>query len=76
MRPSLHPQEGPIGGGEIFKSNAHGQEDKKPVAQLWQLSGRCPEGTIPVRRNQKATYAKKKPRNFPQLASFSNHEVP
>ncbi|XP_071912056.1 protein neprosin-like [Coffea arabica] len=74
MRPSLQPRKGPIGGGELFQSNAHGQEDKKPIAQLWQLGGRCPEGIIPVRRNQKARYAKKKHRNFPQLADFSNHE--
>ncbi|XP_071904848.1 protein neprosin-like [Coffea arabica] len=74
MRPSLQPRKGPIGGGELFQSNAHGQEDKKPIAQLWQLGGRCPEGTIPIRRNQKARYAKKEHRNFPLLAGFSNHE--
>nr|XP_027069376.1 uncharacterized protein LOC113694717 [Coffea arabica] len=76
MRPSLQPRKGPIGGGEPFKSNSHGQEDKNPINQLWQLGGRCPEGTIPIRRYQKARYAKKEHRNFPQLADFSNHEVP
>ncbi|XP_071927514.1 protein neprosin-like [Coffea arabica] len=78
MRPSLHPQKGPIGEGELFKSNAHGREDKKPFAQLWQLSGECPEGTIPITRNQKARnfkrYAKKKHKSFSQLDDPSTHE--
>ncbi|KAL7204292.1 hypothetical protein ACSBR2_017375 [Camellia fascicularis] len=51
MRPSYH-LEGLFGekNESIPKSN---EGISKAITQLWHLSGRCPEGTIPIRRTKK-----------------------
>ncbi|XP_038698979.1 uncharacterized protein LOC119996421 [Tripterygium wilfordii] len=45
MRPSVYPG-GPLGYMELEKGS-------KSFTQLWQLNGRCPQGTIPIRRISK-----------------------
>ncbi|KAK6162794.1 hypothetical protein DH2020_002635 [Rehmannia glutinosa] len=49
MRPSYHP-EGLISQSKKMTKNEIGP---KPITQLWHMNGRCPEGTIPVRRTRK-----------------------
>ncbi|KAL7204290.1 hypothetical protein ACSBR2_017373 [Camellia fascicularis] len=51
MRPSYH-LEGLFGekNESIPKSN---EGISKSITQLWHLNGRCPEGTIPIRRTKK-----------------------
>ncbi|XP_071927518.1 protein neprosin-like [Coffea arabica] len=51
MRPSFHPS------SELL--NAHGQENTNSITQSWQLSGKCPDNTIPILRNQNARKTKK-----------------
>lgn len=51
MRPNYHP-EGLIDEKKV--SNPQSNEGKsKPITQLWHLNGKCPEGTIPIRRTKK-----------------------
>ncbi|XP_071931591.1 protein neprosin-like isoform X1 [Coffea arabica] len=45
MTPSYHPE----GLEKLFNS----RNDEKPITQLWQLAGKCPQGSIPVRRGKK-----------------------
>ena len=51
MRPSFHPS------SELL--NAHGQETTNSITQSWQLSGKCPDNTIPIMRYQNARKTKK-----------------
>lgn len=44
LRPSYHPE------GLLFEEN---KVKEKPITQLWHMNGRCPEGTIPIRRTKK-----------------------
>ncbi|KAF5939264.1 hypothetical protein HYC85_023523 [Camellia sinensis] len=51
MRPSYHPE-------GLFEENKESipksnEGISKSITQLWHLSGRCPEGTIPIRRTKK-----------------------
>ncbi|KAA8525187.1 hypothetical protein F0562_006949 [Nyssa sinensis] len=55
------------------------------TSQLWQRSGNCPKGTIPIRRiqvkdrlqaNSTENYGRKKPRFFHQVAPFNDHKNP
>ncbi|KAE9459874.1 hypothetical protein C3L33_08222, partial [Rhododendron williamsianum] len=51
VRPNYHP-EGLIDEKKV--SNPQSNEGKsKPITQLWHLNGKCPEGTIPIRRTKK-----------------------
>lgn len=45
MRPTYDPQ------GD-FVTNQEKAKGSEPIAQLWHLKGRCPEGTIPIRRTK------------------------
>ncbi|GER57806.1 hypothetical protein STAS_35632 [Striga asiatica] len=45
MRPSYHP--------EKLLTESKNEVGPKPMAQLWHTNGRCPEGTIPMRRTKK-----------------------
>lgn len=79
LRPSYHPE-------ELFSgSKSRETETKpKPITQLWHMNGRCPEGTIPVRRIKKedlmrassvSTFGKKKRASMPlPKASFAAPE--
>ena len=51
MRPSFHPN------SELL--NAHSQENTNSITQSWQLSGKCPDNTIPIMRYQNARKTKK-----------------
>ncbi|KAE9621525.1 putative neprosin activation peptide [Lupinus albus] len=71
MRPNYHP-EGKIFGERKVSSNS------KHITQLWHQNGRCPKGTIPVRRTRKdeilransiQQFGKKKQKSFPQPKS-------
>lgn len=51
MRPNFHPE------GQVFDDSKltrrKGKADKNPpITQLWHLKGRCPEGTVPIRRTK------------------------
>ncbi|CAL5382314.1 unnamed protein product [Camellia sinensis] len=51
MRPSYHPE-------GLYKENKESipksnEGISKSITQLWHLNGRCPEGTIPIRRTKK-----------------------
>ncbi|KAG5538953.1 hypothetical protein RHGRI_019487 [Rhododendron griersonianum] len=51
VRPNYH-SEGLIDEKKV--SNPQSNEGKsKPITQLWHLNGKCPEGTIPIRRTKK-----------------------
>lgn len=85
MRPSYHPERLNFGESKVSSSKS------KRVTQLWHTKGRCPEGTIPVRRTKQEdilrassikSYGKKKQKSFPQprsadpdLLSQSGHQV-
>ncbi|KAL7120736.1 hypothetical protein ACP275_02G140500 [Erythranthe tilingii] len=71
MRPSYHP-EGLFGQNEKVSKNEIGP---KPITQMWHVNGRCPEGTIPVRRTRKSDifrassinkYGKKNKKSLPR----------
>ncbi|KAL3516630.1 hypothetical protein ACH5RR_023532 [Cinchona calisaya] len=73
VRPTYHPEGLNFGAAEV--SNL--KDDTKPV-QLWQLNGRCPEGTIPIKRTKEEDllrassierFGKKNHRSFPQPRS-------
>ncbi|KAL3516644.1 hypothetical protein ACH5RR_023546 [Cinchona calisaya] len=49
MKPSYHPE----GVKKLSNIESKSEDDKKPITQLWQLTGRCPKGTIPIRRGKK-----------------------
>eukprot|EP00262_Sarcandra_glabra_P003906 TRINITY_DN1477_c0_g1_i1.p1 TRINITY_DN1477_c0_g1~~TRINITY_DN1477_c0_g1_i1.p1 ORF type:complete len:415 (-),score=77.51 TRINITY_DN1477_c0_g1_i1:360-1604(-) len=74
MRPTYHPE----GLFDESKVGSKPQKDSNPITQLWHISGRCPEGTIPIRRTKKddilrassvKRYGKKKHRSIPQPRS-------
>nr|POF03704.1 hypothetical protein CFP56_06624 [Quercus suber] len=44
MRPGSHPK------GFSFKGSNVSSNSKPKIAQPWHLNGRCPQGTIPIRR--------------------------
>lgn len=87
MRPNYHPE-------GLFDENkvaAKPTERSSPITQLWHQNGRCPEGTIPVRRTKTddvlrassvKRYGRKKHRSIPQprsadpdLINQSGHQV-
>ncbi|KAL3516631.1 hypothetical protein ACH5RR_023533 [Cinchona calisaya] len=37
----------------MFNFEAHSKKDRKPITQLWQLNGECPDATIPIRRTKR-----------------------
>ncbi|KAI4368574.1 hypothetical protein MLD38_017117 [Melastoma candidum] len=49
MKPSYHP--GRVGGGQ-FDEDKKAERGEKSVTQLWHVNGRCPDGTIPIRRTK------------------------
>ncbi|XP_057953155.1 protein neprosin [Malania oleifera] len=74
MRPSFHPE----GLFDENKSSAKPKETSNPITQLWHLNGKCPEGTIPIRRTKKddvlrassvRRYGKKKHTSIPKPRS-------
>lgn len=87
MKPSFHPE----GLFTEMKAPSKSHKRSKPVTQLWQLNGRCPKGTVPIRRTKRedvlransiSRFGKKKHRTFPQpksadpdLISQSGHQV-
>lgn len=75
MRPSYHPE-------GLYEKDKLSTEKAKvssyPIKQLWHSNGKCPEGTIPIRRTNKddvlrassvKRYGKKKRRSFVQPRS-------
>lgn len=51
MRPNFYPEGANALGLGQSKLSAKGEP--KPVRQLWHLNGRCPDGTVPIRRTKK-----------------------
>ncbi|KAL0007048.1 hypothetical protein SO802_008550 [Lithocarpus litseifolius] len=73
MRPSSYPE-----GFSFDESNNVSSNSKPEITQPWHLNGRCPEGTIPIRRTKekdllRAYYGRKKLSAFPD-ADTSIHE--
>ncbi|PSS24531.1 Formate dehydrogenase subunit alpha like [Actinidia chinensis var. chinensis] len=73
VRPNYHP-EGRMGESKVSipKSN---EGNSKPMTQLWHMNGKCPEGTVPIRRTKTEdllrassikSYGKKKRRAIPR----------
>lgn len=89
MRPNYHP-EGPVFYDSKISSKEKG--NKKPITQLWHLNGKCPEGTVPIRRTKEEdilrassveSFGKKNQKTIPKpnsveidFASQTGHEVP
>ncbi|KAL8500661.1 hypothetical protein ACS0TY_020295 [Phlomoides rotata] len=46
MRPSYHPE-------GLFSQSENLKIGPKPITQMWHKNGRCPAGTIPIRRTTK-----------------------
>ncbi|XP_051123478.1 uncharacterized protein LOC127246262 [Andrographis paniculata] len=74
MRPSYHPE-----GLQFSEESKYTDRATRPITQLWHMNGRCPEGTIPIRRTKasdviRATsvsaYGKKKYTTVPPTPSF------
>ncbi|KAL3537492.1 hypothetical protein ACH5RR_000858 [Cinchona calisaya] len=92
MRPNYYPEE--LFGDDTEKSNFEPDTEDdiiKPNIQLWHLNGRCPRGTIPIRRTKQEdilrassidSFVKKKQKNSSQLPLATKllnraaHEVP
>ncbi|KAL3832882.1 hypothetical protein ACJIZ3_007618 [Penstemon smallii] len=49
MRPNYHPEGIFTGSKKVVKD---GGVKTKPITQMWHKNGRCPEGTIPIRRTK------------------------
>ena len=47
MRPSFYPE-----GFSFNESNDVSSNSETKFTQLWHLNGRCPKGTIPIRRTK------------------------
>jgi hypothetical protein len=71
-RPNFHPEGTKF--EESKRVSAQKATSSKPIIQLWHLKGRCPEGTIPIRRTKKEDvlrassverFGKKKPTKIP-----------
>ncbi|XP_052171460.1 uncharacterized protein LOC127787447 [Diospyros lotus] len=70
MMPNYRPQGGLFGDSKAVK-----RKSSKPMTQMWHSNGRCPKGTIPIRRTQGQdllrassvkSYGKKQQRTIPQ----------
>ncbi|KAL5708599.1 hypothetical protein ACHQM5_019377 [Ranunculus cassubicifolius] len=75
MRPTYHP-EGLFDESKIVSSSK--EKTTSSSTQLWHMNGKCPKGTIPIRRTKKkdllrassvSKYGKKKHRTAPQPRS-------
>ncbi|XP_055817742.1 uncharacterized protein LOC129886882 [Solanum dulcamara] len=52
MMPNYHPEE-LFRNGKMSTKAKNKNEGSKSINQLWHLNGKCPEGTIPIRRTKK-----------------------
>ncbi|KAK6804174.1 hypothetical protein RDI58_001958 [Solanum bulbocastanum] len=52
MMPNYHP-EGLFHDGKMSTAAKNKNDGSKSINQLWHLNGKCPEGTIPIRRTKK-----------------------
>ena len=79
MRPGSHPE-----GLSYDESNYVSSNSKPEITQLWHLNGRCPGGTIPIRRTKEedllrassaANYGRKKHHTTLNIDEGDLHEV-
>ena len=79
MRPGSHPE-----GLSYDESNYVSSNSKPEITQLWHLNGRCPGGTIPIRRTKEedllrassaANYGRKKRHTTLNYDEGDLHEV-
>ena len=82
MRPSSYPE-----GFSLDEINDVSSNSKPTFTQPWHLNGRCPEGTIPIRRTKEedllragsaANFGRKKYHTIPNAQSNNDqplHEV-
>uniref|UniRef100_A0A7N2LBT6 Neprosin PEP catalytic domain-containing protein n=1 Tax=Quercus lobata TaxID=97700 RepID=A0A7N2LBT6_QUELO len=78
MRPGSYPEE------FLFKESNNVSSNSKPkITQSWHLNGRCPEGTIPIRRTKEedllrassvANYGRQKYNSIPNDDNNAIHE--
>lgn len=84
MTPNFHPD-------GVFGQNKASSKKKQSIPQMWHMNGKCPAGTIPVRRTKKddllrassiKEFGKKKHKTIPKprsadpdLISQSGHQV-
>lgn len=82
VRPNYHP-EGLIDGKKVSMPQSN-EGKSKSIAQLWHLNGKCPEGTIPIRRTKEEdllrtssvqSYGKKKHRSIPEPARSADPDL-
>ena len=89
MRPNYHP-EGLFDESKV-KVGSKPKPRSQPITQLWHSYGKCPHGTIPIRRTKEEDvlrassvkrYGRKKHRSFakprspdPDLVNQSGHQV-
>ena len=78
MKPSSYPE-----GFSFDESNDVSSNSEPKFTQPWHLNGRCPEGTIPIRRTKEedllragsaANYGRKKHHSIPN-AQYDSGEV-
>ncbi|GMI99355.1 hypothetical protein like AT1G55360 [Hibiscus trionum] len=78
VTPSFHPE------GVSAQKQGIGSSSSRTNSQLWHLNGRCPKGTIPIRRTRKGdllrassiqAFGKKKHRAFPQPRSADPDQI-
>ena len=76
MRPSFHP--------EGLSFNDVSSKSESLITQLWHFNGRCPKGTIPIRRTKEedllrassvASYGREKHPQFDTNNKGGFHEV-
>lgn len=75
VRPNFHPDKH----FSERKVTSNSEKESKPITQLWHLNGKCPDGTIPIRRTKEDDILrassierfgqKRHPRNNPQPKS-------
>ena len=55
MAPNYHP-EILLDKSKMSNFELQRKHHTRPIAQLWQLNGKCPKGTIPIRRTKKGDF--------------------
>ncbi|XP_052194924.1 uncharacterized protein LOC127802885 [Diospyros lotus] len=83
MRPTYR-LEGLFDGEKMSSAPKSSEGTKRPITQLWHLNGRCPEGTVPIRRTKRddllrassvKRYGKKHHRAIPQPAKSADPDL-
>ncbi|XP_051147763.1 uncharacterized protein LOC127262937 [Andrographis paniculata] len=80
MNPSFHPEGHQFIDGKLALKNSSMAKQQQSITQLWHINGRCPRGTVPVRRTRAEdvlrassvkAYGKKSHKSIPTPSSAS-----